>query len=243
MQTFQARCGIRILVANPDSICCQLLADALAGAEDFEVVGRVSEIDQLAASFEQSRPAVLLLSIHFKELVADRFAGLSRLLADHRDLACVLAVDSSEVRVGVDAFRAGVKGVFACAENNLGLLQECVRRVVEGQIWVEPAHMDYLVSSVPDVHWKEAAKKQVSNVLTPREEGVVQLLAEGLRNREIAARLGLSDNTVKNYIFRIFEKLGFSNRVEVVLYATTRQHEKELADQSSNALLSKRAAP
>src|ERR1035441_6825586 len=130
----------------------------------------------------------------------------------------------------MDAFRARTKGVFVCAESDIEMLQGCISQVVQGHIWIESQHMDYIVSTVPDVHWKEVvARKQISAVLTPREEEVVGLLAEGLRNREIAARLHLSDNTIKNYIFRIFEKLGFSNRVEVVLYATNRLQQEQSA--------------
>ena len=63
------------------------------------------------------------------------------------------------------------------------------------------------------------------NLLTNREEDVVRLVAEGLTNREIAERLKLSEHTIKNYVFRIFDKLGINTRVELVLYATT--HHKE----------------
>jgi DNA-binding CsgD family transcriptional regulator len=66
-------------------------------------------------------------------------------------------------------------------------------------------------------------------ILSPREEQVVLQVAEGLTNRDIAARMQLSENTVKNYVFRIFEKLGLSNRVEVVLYATTHMQQSSLA--------------
>ena len=85
--------------------------------------------------------------------------------------------------------------------------------------------MKYIVSSMPDAALGQYVTKKHIAVLTPREEEVVLLLAEGLRNRDIAARMNVSDNTVKNYLFRIFEKLGFSNRVEVVLYATARLQE------------------
>ena len=91
-------------------------------------------------------------------------------------------------------------------------LRKCIRQFAAGQIWIDPAQMNCLISTVPSVHWREAvSKKPVRCVLTPREEEVVQLLSEGLRNREIAARLNLSDNTIKNYIFRR-EKSGCCGR-------------------------------
>lgn len=219
---------ISVLVANPNPISGDLFARALESEEEFKVVEQVSEIERLGPSLERHQPKVLLLSIHFKPLVAERFQLLASLLASHPDVACVLLLDSSEPEIVVEAFRARAKGVFVCTEGDFNLLRKCIRQVVAGQIWIDPVQMNYIISTVPSVHWKEAiSKKPVSCVLTPREEEVVQLLSEGLRNREIAARLNLSDNTIKNYIFRIFEKLGFSNRVEVVLYATNRAQEEK----------------
>jgi DNA-binding NarL/FixJ family response regulator len=217
---------ISVLVANPNSITSDLYARALESDEGFKVVEQVSEVERLGPSLEQHQPQVLLLSIHFRALVAERFQLLANLLTSHPGVACVLLLDSNEPELVVDAFRARAKGIFVCAEGDLNLLRKCIQQVVAGQIWIDPVQMNNIISTVPSVHWKEAiSKKPVNCVLTPREEEVVQLLSEGLRNREIAARLNLSDNTIKNYIFRIFEKLGFSNRVEVVLYATNRAQE------------------
>ena len=219
---------ISVLVANPNSIAANLFARALETDEELDVVGQVNELERLASALEQHRPKVLLLSVHFRSLVGAHFQQLANLLASYPEVACVLMLDSSEPEIVVDAFRARAKGIFVCSDGDIGVLRKCIRQVASGQIWIDPVHMNHIISTVPSVHWKEAVlKKPVSCVLTPREEEVVQLLSEGLRNREIAARLNLSDNTIKNYIFRIFEKLGFSNRVEVVLYATNRPQQEE----------------
>jgi len=68
-----------------------------------------------------------------------------------------------------------------------------------------------------------------ANLLTKREEDLVRLVADGLSNRDIARKLNLSEHTVKNYIFRIFEKLGVSNRVELVLYALSNSRRAEIS--------------
>jgi len=228
MKTRLSQGKVTLAVADPDPISTSLLSDALEKSEDIEVIGRISKADELESVLSSHSPDILLLGIHFKAVVDSHCARLAALLASHPGMACIVRMDTSAPEIVIDAFRAGAKGVFVCADADIELLRKCIRHVAEGQMWVERAHMGYLVSAVPEVHWKEAAeRRQTSSVLTPREEEVVQLLADGLRNREIAARLGLSDNTVKNYIFRIFEKLGFSNRVEVVLYATARQQEQE----------------
>jgi DNA-binding NarL/FixJ family response regulator len=77
-------------------------------------------------------------------------------------------------------------------------------------------HLLDLISEVPSLR---VLNSRGSTLLTPREEQVVALVAEGLGNRDIARELKLSEHTVKKYLFRIFEKLGVSTRVELVLYA------------------------
>lgn len=225
MRKLSAR-PIKIVVAAPNAMTSYLFAQALEKIPDFLIVDCVSDVSRLVPSLEQNRPDVLLASIHLKTLTAERFLHLSNILAAHPEVACVVLLDESHPETVVDAFRARVKGVFVCGESNTDRLQLCIRRVVEGQVWADATQLNHVIAALPSAHQKEAgSRRKVSNVLTPREEDVVWQLAEGLSNREIAARLGLSENTVKNYVFRIFEKLGFSNRVEVVLYASTRMQQ------------------
>src|SRR5947209_2604108 len=79
--------------------------------------------------------------------------------------------------------------------------------------------MNYLLELISEVPSLRVFNTQGEQLLSPREEQVVALVAEGLGNREIAHELNLSEHTVKKYLFRIFEKLGISTRVELVLYA------------------------
>ena len=221
---------IRVVVAAPHPIASHLLAQALEKSKELLVVECVSDPLQLDSAIAKQHPDVLLASVHLKRLAEDRFLELSNILAEYPGLACVVLLDSNDSEVVVDAFRARAKGVFVCTERNTEMLQRCIRCVVEGQIWADATQMNYIVSALPSAHQRDlVAKRKISNILSPREEQVVFQLAEGLTNREIAARLELSENTVKNYVFRIFEKLGLPNRVEVVLYATARMQQSPIA--------------
>jgi DNA-binding NarL/FixJ family response regulator len=91
--------------------------------------------------------------------------------------------------------------------------------VHQGQIWVRAEELHFLVDALV-----ESASPQMLNtkgvaLLTKQEQGVVRLVAKGMTNRDIACQLSLSENTVKNYMFRVFDKLGTSNRTELALYA------------------------
>ena len=96
-----------------------------------------------------------------------------------------------------------------------------------GQIWASAEQIDYLVDLVSQVPSLRVVNVQGTTLLTPREEQVVALVAEGLSNRDIAGELALSEHTVKKYLFRIFDKLGISSRVELVLYALSHGNSRQ----------------
>ncbi len=89
----------------------------------------------------------------------------------------------------------------------------------EGQIWLGNAELEHVLAALSQARPLRVVNPEGSSLLSPREEEVVHLVAEGLGNREIAEQMELSEHTVKNYVFHIFDKLGVSNRVELVLYA------------------------
>jgi DNA-binding NarL/FixJ family response regulator len=93
---------------------------------------------------------------------------------------------------------------------------------MEGQIWVDNNQMLYLLAALAGNGDGSRDLVTTPVKLTPREESVVRLVVQGMVNREIADALQLSEHTIKNYLFRIFDKLGVSNRVELALYAVAK---------------------
>jgi DNA-binding NarL/FixJ family response regulator len=91
--------------------------------------------------------------------------------------------------------------------------------VSNGQVWANSEQLNHLLDLIAEVPSLRVFNSQGDQLLTPREEQVVALVAEGLGNRDIARELNLSEHTIKKYLFRIFDKLGTSTRVELVLYA------------------------
>lgn len=124
----------------------------------------------------------------------------------------------------VNAFRSGAKGVFSRTQSDIRLLAKCIRRVMEGQVWVDSRQMQHLLDALTGNGNGKSGAARTPPKLTRREESVVRLVVHGMVNREIANQLGLSEHTIKNYLFRIFDKLGVSNRVELALYAVARLH-------------------
>jgi DNA-binding NarL/FixJ family response regulator len=216
---------ISVLLANANVMTSRLLSRALEKNPEFRVVGCVAELNNLVQEMERLSPDVLLVTTQILDASDNRFAALQSVTTAFPDIPCILLLNRSDAQTVVDAFRAGVKGIFSCADGETELLEKCIRRVVEGQIWADTAQMHFIISALPQLRVPQARPRKAPNhLLTAREEQVVSLVTQGMGNREIAAEMQLSENTVKNYLFRIFEKLGFSNRVELALYATSRPH-------------------
>lgn len=213
---------LRVLLADSNLMTSRLLSEALEKNPEIKVLGCVADLEGLVKELDRLEPDVMLVSTHVAAVCPNHLASLRAIIVAYPAIPSVLLMDKSEPETVVDAFRAGVKGVFCCATGDTKQLEKCVMKVAEGQIWADTTQLHYVVSALPSLKVPEARPKRTnsSTPLTPREEQVMRLVAEGMSNREIARQMQLSENTIKNYLFKIFEKLGFSNRVELVLYAT-----------------------
>ena len=138
-----------------------------------------------------------------------------------------MLLDSARRDFVVEACRIGASGVFGRCEP-LKLLPKCVRTVHAGQIWANAEQIEFVFRAFAEAPVTRLVSADGAVLLSAREQQVVRFVAEGLNNREIAARLELSEHTVKNYIFHIFNKLGISSRVELVLYAVSQRLSSKL---------------
>jgi DNA-binding NarL/FixJ family response regulator len=212
---------ITVLVADANLMACRLLAGLLERQRDFEVVAYTSDQESLLRSAQKTPVDVALIAAEWGD---GRLAGLTmaqRMREANPDCAIVLLLDETSPHLIVEAMRAGARGVFFRSEFESAALCKCVRRVYEGQIWLKSKDVKHLVDALGQPRCLQVLDAGGVNLLTNREQDVMRLVAEGLGNREIAQQLNLSQHTVKNYLFHIFDKLGVSNRVELVLYATT----------------------
>src|SRR5580698_1388157 len=101
------------------------------------------------------------------------------------------------------------------------MLCKCIQCVSRGEIWINNQQMNYVLDALSEVPTLRVVNSAGRLLLTPREEQVVALVADGLTNRGVAVELGLSEHTIKKYLLRIFDKVGISSRVELVLYAVS----------------------
>jgi DNA-binding NarL/FixJ family response regulator len=195
----------------------QLLAEVLAQDRQFEVTGIEPKQSAILEAVIQKNPHVLLVSSTLEESTTLGFALTRQVRASHPDTRVVLLMDTASPSAVVEAFRCGAQGVFSRTESSKTLAR-CISSVHQGQVWANSVELRYLLEALRESEPMRLADSRGGEILSKREQDVVRCVAEGLSNREIASRLKLTEHTVKNYLFRIFDKLGVSSRVEVVLY-------------------------
>jgi two-component system nitrate/nitrite response regulator NarL len=223
---------IRVLVADDTRIHTQLIADALRRDGALEVICADSDSHGLIARADLPNINVLLLGSNLDERPARGFEALREVRALHPDACAVILLESSKPESILEAFRAGARGVFNRQES-AETLSKCVRRVHQGQIWADSHEMGLLVQALASSHNPCAVSAQGVNLLSQREMQVVSCVAQGFTNREIAGRLGLSRHTVKNYLFRVFDKLGVSSRVELLFMTLSQDGQSQPAHSCS----------
>jgi DNA-binding NarL/FixJ family response regulator len=210
---------INVLVADSNRMQAQLLTSALRRRNEFHVTTCLLDTVPILQAISAEVPRVALLSLNLAADIPETLMTMRRLHLAHPDIPKILLVDSCDRELVVNAFRSGARGIFTINDANIRLLCKCLLRVAAGQVWANTEQLSYIIDLISEVPSLRVLNSGGTPLLTPREEQVVALVAEGLGNRQIARELNLSEHTVKKYLFRIFEKLGISTRVELVLYA------------------------
>jgi two-component system, NarL family, nitrate/nitrite response regulator NarL len=211
---------IRVLVADDTQIHTQLLTDALRRDRQLEVVSPPSRSRDLAETVKLHKVSVVVLSSNLDEEPLRGFELLRELRASDPGISAIMLLDSSRKETVLQAFRAGARGIFS-RHDSVEILSKCIRSVYEGQIWANSQQMSFAVEALASSPELRAVDANGLSLLSKREMDVVRSLAEGLTNREIAERLGLSQHTIKNYLFRVYDKLGVSSRLELLSMTLT----------------------
>ena len=206
---------VSVLIGENTRIHSQLLAEALRRDPRIQVVGAVCSADEFLSLARQRAPQVALLSAALDEDASRGLITLRDFHQLHPHVPAVVLLESCKKELVLDAFRSGARGIFSKNDAPEALCK-CVLSVHAGQVWANSREVRYAIEALCASPTIRAVNAQGMTLLSPRELELVQCLAEGLTNRAIGDRMGLSQHTVKNYLLRIFDKLGVSNRVELL---------------------------
>jgi len=217
---------ISLLLADETRMGCQLLKNALTRSSSrLRVVDCATNRQEIVRALGARPVDVALVSEGLQDGPSVGFEILSELTAAFPRTRLILLLKTPSEDLVVDAFRGGAKGVF-CKSEPIQALRKSIQAVHKGQIWANSHQLHLILEALVSASPLRVKQVQKGSLLAKREEEAAQLVAEGLTNREIGERLGLSEHTVSNYLFRIYEKLGISSRVELVLYILNRHQKK-----------------
>ncbi len=208
---------IRIVLADDDAMFRGMCRDLISCEPDMEIIAEMYDPDQVPVFVATRKPDILLLS-----LAIGRQRGFEVLehIYSLRLPTRVIAVCRPESQAdGVRAVRTGSHGLLP--QNTAPeLILKCIRKVYDGELWLDRVTTaEVLAQLTHEAQPPRFDRDPKTNPLSPREREIVALVTQGLKNRELADRLVISEQTVKNHMHNIFDKLGVSDRLELALYA------------------------
>jgi DNA-binding NarL/FixJ family response regulator len=212
---------IRIVVADDHPIFRDGLCRLLALEEDFEVVAQASDGRQVLDVLQQFEPDILLLDLKMPGL--DGLATLQRLQAAKNKTRVIVLTASDDKNEFVQAMKLGTSGIVL-KQTATELLIKSIRKVHAGEIWLD-SHTtaavirQFVAAEDTPPPPQSAPRDRERSPLSQREREIVALVAQGFKNKEMAEKMFISEQTVKNHLHNIFDKLGVSDRLELALYA------------------------
>jgi two-component system, NarL family, nitrate/nitrite response regulator NarL len=218
---------IRIVVADDHPIFRDGLCRLLALEEDFEVVAQAENGQQVLEVLSQYEPDILLLDLRMPHL--DGLGTLQRLQSGKTKTRVIVLTASDDKNEFVQAMKLGTSGIVL-KQTATELLIKSIRRVHAGEMWLDSTTTEavirqFVAGSAPSAPPSPTPlpthqpRERDRSPLSQREREIVALVAQGFKNKEMAEKMFISEQTVKNHLHNIFDKLGVSDRLELALYA------------------------
>jgi len=211
---------IRIVIADDHPIVRDGLRKLLQLEDDFEVIGEASDGREVLDRIQELEPDIVLLDLRMPNL--DGLAALQVLQQSNNKTKVIVLTASEDKNEFVQAMKLGCSGIVL-KQTAPELIVKSIRKVYGGEIWLD-SHTTAAVmrqfavgpeSGAPNA----SGKTRERSPLSQREREIVQLVAQGFKNKEMAEKMFISEQTVKNHLHNIFDKLGVSDRLELALYA------------------------
>jgi len=210
---------IRILIADDHPIVRDGLRKLLSLEEDFEIVGEAGDGREVLDVVDELSPDVVLLDLRMPNL--DGLSALQALQQSNKKTRVIVLTASDDKNEFVQAMKLGCSGIVL-KQTAPELIVKSIRKVHAGEIWLD-SHTTAAVmrqfSTAADLNTAGGGKARERSPLSQREREIVALVAQGYKNKEMAEKMFISEQTVKNHLHNIFDKLGVSDRLELALYA------------------------
>lgn len=207
---------IRIAIADDHTLFRDGLRNLLSLEADFEVCAEAKDGGEVLEVLRRFEPDILLLDLKMPGL--DGVATLQLIQNQELKTKTIVLTASEDENEYVQAMRHGTSGIVP-KQTATELLIKSIRKVFEGEIWLDAKTTAAVMRQFAASSGVSAPKERDRSRLSNREREIVVLVAQGLKNKEIAERMFISEQTVKNHLHNIFDKLNVSDRLELALYA------------------------
>ena len=204
---------IRVIVADSQAIFRAGLRKIFAVEDDIRVVGQAETLSQAVSAAQKFAAEILVFEAALAENPAE---AVQDILKQARTLRVVAVTETPDQELTLELFRRGAHAVVS-REIDSELFVECLRKVSKGEPWLEPHAVAWVLEAYR-THGTRPAAARTKVQLTPKEALIVSGVTQGMKNKEIAVRVGTTEQVVKNYLRKVYDKLGVADRLELALY-------------------------
>jgi DNA-binding NarL/FixJ family response regulator len=204
---------VRVIVADTQAIFRAGLRKVFALEDDIRVVGQAETLSQAQSAVKKFSSDVVIFEA---ALAQNPVEAVADLLRQNPQVRIVVVTQVSDEETTLELFRQGAHGIVS-REVEPELLVDCLRKVAAGGTWLDPQGTRWVMDAYRNQNNRPAgARSKVQ--LTPKETLIVSCVTQGMKNKEIALRVGTTEQVVKNYLRKVYDKLGVADRLELALY-------------------------
>ena len=223
---------VRVILADSQAIYRVGMRKVFALEDDIRVVAQAETLDNLYAAMQRFPTDVVVLE---GRLIAGTVDAIPQFVRRAPEAKLIVQVSENDESNTVELYRRGVRGVVPRSISP-DLLIKCVRKIAAGETWIDNQSISWVI---------DAYRAQAANLTNPRtqprlsekELSIISCITRGMRNKEIAYQIGTTEQVIKNYLRKIYDKLGVSDRLELALYCLHHQILKKEADPAEIAYI------
>ncbi len=204
---------IRVILADTQAIFRAGLRKIFALEDDIRVVGQAETLPQTQSAVTKFSADILIFE---SALAPNPIEAVTELLRQAPQLKIVVVTPTSDEQLTLDLFRRGAHGIVS-REVEPEVFVDCLRKVASGEPWLENQAIHWVMEAFRG-HTLRPSGTRAKVQLTPKESLIVSCVTQGMKNKEIATRVGTTEQVVKNYLRKVYDKLGVADRLELALY-------------------------
>src|SRR5580692_6874848 len=216
---------IRVIMADSQAIYRVGMRKVFAVENDIQIVAQVDSLANLQTAIPHHPADVLVME---GNLLAGKSSAIPEILRHAPELKIIVQATSTDEANTVELYRRGVRGIIPRSISP-DLLVKCVRKIAAGETWIDNQSVTWVIEAYRSQASALASPKNQPR-LSPKELAIINCITQGKRNKEIAYQLGTSEQVIKNYLRKIYDKLGVSDRLELALYCLHHQIHKKYAE-------------